>query len=185
MSEQLLTAVLAGDGDALAGWYRLEWPVVHRLAFGFLADSALAQDLAQDAMVQLIDRLDSRDPGRSYRAWRNALVANLSRDRLRRIGARRRAEAGAEPLPQRLPTPETAAEQAEVREVLSMALRSIPDREREVFVLHELEGASFSEVAETLAIRQSTARTLLSLARRRLRTTLGSRLLFDDGGPHG
>lgn len=184
--EQLLPAVQAGDGEALARWYRLEWPAVHRLAFGLLASDAEAQDLAQDAMVQILDRLDSRDPGRSYRAWRNAVVANLCRDRLRRAAARRRAEeADGVALPQRLPSPVDAAHHREVRAVLKEALRSLSPREREVFVLHELEGASFAEVAETLAVKQSTTRTLLTLARRRLRRLLGPRLALDDGGRDG
>ena len=172
-----LPAILGGDDEAVAAWYRIEWPVVHRLAFGFLADSAEAQDLAQDAMMHLLDHLEGRDTDRSYRSWRNAVVANLCRDRLRRMSARRRAESVqvvVEPRP--LPSPEDEAAGAEVREVLVAALSVLTPREREVFVLRDLEGAGFAEIAEALAIRQSTARSLLTLARRRLRRTLGARL---------
>ncbi|MAG56878.1 MAG: hypothetical protein CMJ83_11345 [Planctomycetes bacterium] len=182
----LVPAVIRGDGEAVDTWYRLEWPVVYRLGFGFLANAAEALDLAQDAMLHLLDHLGDWNPGRSYPAWRTAVVANLCRDRLRRLATRQRAESSeALLLPQRLPAPDAGVEAEETRTILVESLGALTPREREVFVLHDLEGASYAEVAESLTIQQSTARTLVTLARRRLRKLLGPRLTIDDGGRHG
>src|SRR6185503_2323893 len=89
---ELLRAVVAGAPEAVDAWFRAEHPAVFRLCFGFLAHRADAEDVAQEAMLQLLDRLGSWDTTHSYRAWRTTLVLNRCRDRVRRRGVRREAE---------------------------------------------------------------------------------------------
>lgn len=174
----LVSALLAGRADALDRWYRSEHPVVHRLCLGFLAHAHEADDAAQDAMLHLLDRLDRYDPRRAYASWRNTVVLNHCRDRRRRGRTRdRHEEGGAEfSLPRALPSPEDAASAKERAEILHAALASLTDREREAFVLRDLEQRDTREVADTLGISESSVRSLLTLARRRLRTLLAPRL---------
>lgn len=176
---RLVRAVLEGEPEAFDRWFRAEHPAVWRLALGFLADSAEAEDLAQDAMLKLHDKLEDWDPRRSWAGFRNTLVLNLCRDRLRRVDARRRAEerAGEQRLPATLSDPAELAASGELRGVIEAALGRLPEREREAFVLRELEGLETSEVARLLAIGESSVRSLLTLARRRLRDLLGERLV--------
>ena len=174
----LLAAVVRGDASALDVWYRSEHPVVHRLCFGFLADSWEADDAAQDAMLHLLDRLDAYQPHRPYPAWRNTVVLNLCRDRLRRAATRRaaedrRPEGG---LPRALPRPDDAAAANEVAELLRASLAALSPREREAFVLRDLQGGETAEVAAVLGVTESSVRSLLTLARRRLRRLLGPHL---------
>jgi RNA polymerase sigma factor (sigma-70 family) len=84
-------------------------------------------------------------------------------------------------LPSALPSPEEAAQAAEVRTLLLGALAALSPREREAFVLHDLEGADAAETALALGIGESSVRSLLSLARRRLRTLLGPHLAPSGG----
>src|SRR6185436_4050955 len=90
--ENLLERVRRFDARALEEFYRREHPVAFRLCFGFLLDRAEAEDAAQDALLKLNDNLPSFDTARPWATWRNTLVLNVCRDRLRRNGARRRAE---------------------------------------------------------------------------------------------
>ncbi len=182
-SPELLRAVEAGAPEAVDAWFRAEHPEVYRLCFGFLAQAVEADDVAQEAMLHLLDTLGARDPAGSYRAWRTTVVLNRCRDRLRRGAARRAAEEGAalaraEAL---LPDPHAALERAEVEHGLALALRALPEREREAFVLRDLEGLETAEVARALAITESSVRSLLTLARRRLRELLGARLAPGGG----
>ena len=173
----LARAVRDGAAGALGSWYEHEWPVVYRLAFGLLAEANAAEDLAQDAMLHLSDRLDRWDAQRSYTAWRNRVVLNLGRDRLRRRDARRAAERQAADLaPGPLPDPTDPTRSDEIRAALCTALRSLPDREREAFVLIDLEGVDASSAASAMGVGRSTVRSLVSLARRRLRDLLAPRL---------
>ena len=188
-TDETLQPLLRGDPHAVDAWYRAEHPEVYRLCFGFLAEAHEADDAAQDAMLRILDRLPSYDPSRGYRAWRNTVVLNLCRDRLRRRGARSRATEGAalrDPSgagPRPLPSPEQAAQAAEVRDILAETLASLSPREREAFVLRDLQGESTADAAAALGISESSVRSLLTLARRRLRNLLGPRLADVAGGP--
>ncbi|MCA8978698.1 MAG: RNA polymerase sigma factor [Planctomycetes bacterium] len=173
-----LAGVIAGDPHAIDRWYRRDHPAVWRLAFGLLGERAEADDLAQDAMLQLHDKLTGGERPRSYRAWRDTLVLNLCRDRARRRASRRHAEAGAGgPRALELaPASSAPLERSDVQRVLRVALEALPERERAAFVLRELEGHSTAHVAAVLEIGESSVRSLLTLARRRLRDLLGDRL---------
>jgi len=175
---ELLRAVEAGAPEAVDAWFRAEHPEVYRLCFGFLAHAADAEDVAQEAMLHLLQKLAGRDAARSYRAWRTTLVLNRCRDRLRRGASRSTAEEGAALASSErvLPDPHDVAEHAEIERTLALALRSLPEREREAFVLRDLDGLATEEVARALEIGESSVRSLVTLARRRLRELLGARL---------
>jgi hypothetical protein len=115
-------------------------------------------------MLKLLDTLPHWDRRRPWRSWRNTLVLNLCRDRLRRLASRAGAEEAAAPLclPSALPSPEEAAQAAEVRDLLHGRTRSAEPREREAFVLHDLEGADAAETRAALGIGESSVRSLLT-----------------------
>lgn len=183
-------AVLAGSAEAVDRWFRGEHPQVYRLCLGFLANEAEAEDAAQDAMLQLLDHLSAWDRSRPWRGWRNAVVLNLCRDRARRADARRRAHERALQEPEAtergiLPDPGDELSRAEVLDVLRATLEALSPREREAFVLRDLEGHSTEETAALLGVADSSVRSLLALARRRLRGLLGARLPgLAGGGAH-
>lgn len=184
----LIPRILARDPQALELFYKREHPVVYRLCFGFLADPGAAEDLAHDALHRLIDGIGSFDRSRPYAAWRNTLVLNLCRDRKRSDDARSRAEnRAAYPShaadPHRHADPATLAADAEIRQLLTEALSLLTVREREVFVLRDLEGVESTEAAAMLGITEGTVRSLLCLARRRLRDALGDRLAVATDEP--
>lgn len=175
---ELLEGLSAREPRAVERWYRAEHGPVWRLCLGLLADPAAADDLAGEAMLKLHDRIDRWDRTVPYAAWRTKVVVNLCRDRARRVDARRRAEdAGASARPESpLPDPSEVASQAELQEIVRGVLRTIGDREREAFVLRELEGHTTAEVAAAMGIGESTVRSLTTLARRRLREVLEPRI---------
>jgi len=181
----LAAALRAGEPGALEAWFEAEHGPVRRLCFGFLADPWEADDAAQDAMLHLHDRIERWDGRRSYVTWRNVVVANLCRDRLRREETRRRAEEAAldaRPEPSSL----SAAGAAEdLRETLRRALGALSPREREVFVLRDLEERPAAEVATTLGITAGAVRSLSMLARRRLRGLFTFEELAPDTGGRG
>ncbi len=170
----LVRDVIGGDPEALDAWFRSEHPNVFRLALGFLAERSEAEDLAQDAMLHLMDHLSRWDPHRPYRAWRDTVVLNLCRDRRRREAARGRAlEGRLESVePRTSEPPEAALEAGETQALLMEALAQLSPREREAFVLRDLEERSTAEAATALGVTESSVRSLLTLARRRLRGLL-------------
>lgn len=177
-AEALARALRAGD-DVLGEWYAAEYPRVHRLCQGFTASRAAADDITQDAMLHLVDRIERWDPTRPYAAWRNQVVVHLCRDH-ERASRRREWHEGAAPDGRRgeLDPAHTAAAR-ETEELIQRALGVLPPREREVFVLVDLEGNSAVDAAEALGVAASTVRAALALARRRLREALAPSLGID------
>jgi len=180
-----LPAVIRGDAEAQGLWYRREHPEAYRLCLGFLADAAEAEDVAQDAMLHLLDKLPNFDLSRPYEPWRTSVVLNLCRDRTRRVRARKRAENTAalshseaeladtnDSRSRFVSRPDRDAEHGELQIMLTQCLAKLTPREREVFVLRDLSQLTTERVAELLDIGESSVRSLLALARRRIRTLL-------------
>jgi RNA polymerase sigma-70 factor (ECF subfamily) len=177
--DSLAAAVLVGGPDAVGRWFEAEHPVVWKLCFGLLADEAEADEAAQDAMTHLHDHLGRWSAHQAYAPWRNAVVTNLCRDRLRRERTRKEKEADAAEWrgwPDLLPDPRGDAHRDELVQLVREALAVLSPREREVFVLRDLEQCPTREVAEALEITESSVRSLLTLARGRLRRLLSPRV---------
>jgi RNA polymerase sigma-70 factor (ECF subfamily) len=181
----------SGEEDALGPWYEAEYPTVHRLCLGFLARRSEADDVAQDAMLHLLDKISKWDPFRPYISWRNTVVLNLCRDRLREVArqtaheervARMQSELGSEAL---LEQPSKSASAEEMRAWLERSLALLAPREREAFVLIDLEGFTAGEAADQLGLSPSTLRASLTLARRKLRTLLAPYKPHASASPGG
>lgn len=181
---ELLARALRAGEDALGEWYRVEFAPVHRLCQGFLASRTGADDVAQDAMLHLVDKLEQWDPARPYRNWRNRVVLHLCRDRQR--AARRRSAHEAVTLDAaraaQTSDPFQEASAAELSALIDRSLALLPPREREVFVLVDLEETPAFEAAELLGVAASTVRAALALARRRMRDALAPYVAEEGGG---
>ncbi|MEO0662394.1 MAG: sigma-70 family RNA polymerase sigma factor, partial [Planctomycetota bacterium] len=122
------------------------------------------------------------DPERSYAAWQRAVVLNHCRNQ-RRAANRRRAHedaAGVERVSNGPSTPPEALERSELGELVDRFLSVLPPREREAFVLCDLEGMRPVDAAEVMGVADSTVRAALTLGRRRMKDAL--QRAFGRGG---
>jgi RNA polymerase sigma factor (sigma-70 family) len=143
------------------------------VAFAQLQDRAESEDICQEAFVRCWERIDQcRDPARAS-AWIATIVRNMAHNRREFLGVRR-----AEPIevgaavasPERT---DAATHRQELRQRLADALRTISPVQREVVILHDLEGWKHDEIAERLGLSSMMSRRHLSDARKRLREVLG------------
>src|ERR1700751_3908466 len=89
-SEQaLLRGALAGAEEDLEHLFHRFWPRAYRIAFLIAHDHAAAEDIAQEAFVQAIRRLDRFDRRRPFAPWLSTIVANRAIDWTRSRSARR------------------------------------------------------------------------------------------------
>lgn len=177
--EEVVLRARRGNPEATDIWLRRDYPEVFRLCLGLLGNYATAEDMAQEAMIKIMDRWQDWNSQRSFRAWRNALVTNLCRDRLRHMARHQTAALGDDSCLRIDSDPAATLKSRDIRTALMEALSTLPEREREVFVLRDLEGLGTGEVAATLGIAASTVRSFLTLARRRLKGLLARRLNLD------
>src|ERR1700756_2763954 len=134
-SEQaLIRGALAGSEADLEALFRRFWPRAYRAAFLIVHDHAAAEDIAQEAFLAAIRRLDRFDRRRRFDPWLGAIVANRAIDWVRARAARR--EAGGDPLAGPPSPPEEPIGRYS-QEVLT-ALASLSAEHRAVIVLRYL-----------------------------------------------
>jgi len=181
LEARLVARALAGEARAFEELVRRHLRSVHAVALGVLGNPADAEDVSQEAFLIALEKLEEcRDPER-FAAWLMRIVRNRAlnfrESRSRREGEplERAAEAAGGDDPAR------EAERLELRERLLAALAGLPESQREVVLLHDLEGWRHREIGELLGTSEGAVRVRLSEARRRLRAALGE----NEGGGQG
>lgn len=140
-----------------------------------------AEDAAQESFLVALQRLEEcRSPER-FAGWLMTIVRNRSRNLVRRESLRQ-----TDPVPvsasTRLPTPDRDAERSELQAVLRRALGMLSDVQREIVLLHDLEGWKHREIAERMGLPSGTVRSHLHFARRALREALGAEATVEEHG---
>lgn len=130
-----------------------------------------AEDAAQESFVVALERLDDcRDPER-FAGWFMTIVRNRSRNLVRRESLRD-MEQVPDSATDRAGLPDRDAEASQLRELLASALDGLPQVQREIVLLHDLEGWKHREIAERLSLPSGTVRSHLHFARKALRKAL-------------
>lgn len=151
------------------------------VAYRMLGTAADAEDAVQDAWIRwsAADRSDVQDP----KAYLVRITTNVALDRLRSARAQRETYVGPwlpEPM---LTSPDVAAEGAELSESVSMAmlvvLETLSPLERAVFVLKEVFGYPYAEIARALDRTETSVRQLGTRARKHVEAR---RPRFEAGG---
>lgn len=140
-------------------------PKLIRVAYRMLGSVAEAEDVVQDAFLRWFDT--DRSAVREPEAFLRRIVTRLCLDVLK--SARRKRETYVGPW---LPEPVLETESDEVEDVtlpLMMALERLSPLERAAFLLHDVFGVGFDEVAETIGRDSQTCRQLASRARTHVR----------------
>lgn len=170
-----MARVAAGDQAALADVYDQYSPLVYGLALRILADSAAAEDVAQEVFVSVWERPHGFDPERgTLRAWLGVITHRRAVDRVRRdTAARRRETAEAGQLGSPPPDIAEAATSMVVAERLHAAVELLPTDQRVAIQLAYFGGKTFREVARLLGIPEGTAKSRLRIGLQKLAATLG------------
>jgi RNA polymerase sigma-70 factor (ECF subfamily) len=160
-----------GDESAYAELVRRYARAAFVMALSVTGRREDAEDAAQESFIVALERLDEcRDPGR-FGGWLLAIVRNRARNLVRRELLRE-----GEDLPALAaspePGPDRATERSELRDRLAWALGTLNEVQREIVLLHDLEGWKHSEIADRLDMPSGTVRSHLHYARRRLRECL-------------
>ena len=157
-------AAAPSDREAAAIFDPLR-PRLIRIAYRMLGSIADAEDVVQDAFLRWLDV--DHETVREPEAFLRRVVTRLCLDHLR--SARHRRETYIGPW---LPEPLIETEDDEVDDVtlpLMMALERLSPLERAAFLLHDVFGLNFDEIAETIQREPAACRQLASRARTHVR----------------
>ena len=132
-----------------------------------------AEDAAQESFLVALERLEEcRNPDK-FGGWLMTIVRNRSRNLVRRESLREMDQVP-ETASSAGPSPEGSTQQAELRGLLREALTELPEVQRQIVLLHDMEGWKHREIAARLGIPSGTVRSHLHFARKTLRKILGS-----------
>ena len=152
----LIRGALAGSEADLEQLFRLHWPRCYRAAFLIVHDHAAAEDIAQEAFLQAVRRLDRFDRRRRFAPWLGTIVANRAIDWARARTARR--ESGIE-LPDTV-APGEVALGVHSQEVLT-ALAELSPEHRAVVVMRYVLDYTPGEIATALELPRGTVNSRL------------------------
>lgn len=126
----------------------------------------VAEDVVQDVFVRVVRGVEHYRPTGRDAAWLFMITRRLLMDRQRMV-SRRPPESGADAEPR-------AGASQELTVALSEALAAVPDTEREPFLLREVGGLSYDEIASVCDSTIDSVRSRIYRARMRLRAALST-----------
>jgi|SRR5579859_178058 len=163
---------------------RYERPVFS-LIYRMVRDRALAEDLAQDSFVKVLNALESYRPEYKFSSWVFKIANNVAIDQLRRReldtlsldgapNARTKDEVEATALQavDRTETPLAELESRELGSRIEQAILKLRPEYRSCILLRHVEGRSYEEIAEALDLPLGTVKTYIHRARHELREYL-------------
>jgi RNA polymerase sigma-70 factor (ECF subfamily) len=175
------------EGDAVA--FKMLMDRHARKLYNFLIRSSgrrdLAEDLLQEVFLRVVRRAETFKGQAKFTTWmytiaRNLIIDNARRERHRRtvaldapaFGDDAQGETRLDRTPDLGPTPDRGAADARFTVRLQSALNELPEEQREVFLLREVEGLKFREIAEMLELPPNTIKSRMRYALEALRVAL-------------
>jgi RNA polymerase sigma-70 factor (ECF subfamily) len=176
----------AQNGDEL-GFSELVLKYRNRVmgvAARMLGNRVDAEDVAQEVFVKVHNGLKDFKRESLFSTWLYRITANSClNDRRKRARERQggRVLEESEPwAPDPAFDPHAALERRELTRLLEQAIQALPEEQRIVLLLRDIEGLSYEDIAESLEIELGTVRSRLHRARAGVQGSMKQALYFDD-----
>lgn len=173
----LLQRHLEGDPEAFHSLVRRYRRELYNFLVRFTGDAALAEDIFQEAFLQLHVAAASFDFTRRLKPWLFTIAANKARDAMRKSWRRQAAPldapvAGgseqqttyAELMPADVPSPDAALQNLETRQSVQKIIQQMPENLRTVLVLSYFHEFPYKEIADILGVPLGTVKSRLHAA---------------------
>src|ERR1700728_1812889 len=175
---QVLARAQAGDHHAFAHLYSLHKRRIYSLCLRMVGNIAEAEDLTQEAFLQLHRKIGTFRGDSAFSTWLHRLAINVVLMQLRKKGLSLISlDEAMEPTPEEGPSrsfgaPDLILTGAIDRLTLQRAIDSLPAGYRLIFVLHDIEGFEHNEIAAMLDCSVGNSKSQLHKARLKLRDEL-------------
>ena len=169
-TRELVLRARAGDARAFEDLVRGHYRAAYATARALTGNDMDAEDVVQDGFIRALERLDECDPDR-FAGW----LLTIVRNRAHNVREREQVRAGTaieDVDPAGLDRADRETERNELQQALDQAMAQLSPIQREIVLLHDLEGWRHREIAESLKMSEVMARQHLFQARKRLRELL-------------
>lgn len=193
--EQLMAAFVAGERRAFAPLVVRHQRGVYNFLLRSVRDRSRAEELLQEVFLRIVRSKERYLPSAKFTTWLYSIARNLAVDESRRakfrnhksLDAPQPARDGSQTTPmvaqvpaQDVPT-DDAADAPTLRKRLAAAVDALPPEQREVFVMRQISGLSFREIADAVGIPENTVKSRMRYALDKLRQELQD-LRADEAG---
>ncbi len=173
---QVVRRFLEGETRAFAELVRRYDKRLGRFVYRMVGDWERAEDLVQETFIRVYRHLHRFDQNRKFSTWVYTIAGNLAKNELRNRSRnpvvlfqtiRKNWEADARPLEWEDPKtrPDDLYRKRFLREKVNEAVSQLPEHHRAVFVLREMQGKTYEEIAQITACNLGTVKSRLNRAR--------------------
>jgi RNA polymerase sigma-70 factor (ECF subfamily) len=147
---------------------------LYRFAAGLLKDNHEAEDVVQDIFLKLWNIRNTMEEIKNINAFAHTMTRNACLDKLksRRIKYYAEASPGIPEPAVDDPDPASAIELKDSTDRVKVLISSLPEQQRAIIHLRDIEGYSYEEISEIMNMEINTIRVALSRARRSVRESL-------------
>lgn len=178
----LVQAILNGDPTAYRGLVERYQGRIYNIVFGMVRNQEDAEDLAQDAFVKAFRKIDTFRLESKFYTWLCRISVNTALDHLRKKSRRPTSEfdesIGTQDAEGNFieahnkENPEANTYNEQVRTRIISEVEKLPDDQKQVVILREVDGLSYREISEIIGVPEGTVMSRLFYARKRLREAL-------------
>jgi RNA polymerase sigma-70 factor (ECF subfamily) len=172
---ELVARIKEGDMDAFRELVEMHRDRIYAFVFYMTGDRSDADDITQETFIKAYKGLSKFRGDSSVYTWLHRIAMNLCIDRVRKLKKRKEVPLS-EIIPSHVEEPFREAERSELRRIIEVALSGIPEKQRVILIMYEIQGFSYEEIASILGCPIGTVRSRLHKARNGLRERI-SKLL--------
>ena len=173
--DRLLNRCRAGDLDAFSEVYAQYERQVFRYAYHLLGHADDADDVKQETFLRAYRAISKFRSDCSLKTWLLRICTNLCRDRIKSKSRHKEVLYDPHDVPADLfwdtdaIDPHEVAERSQMVAVVRSALKGMPEDQRNIIMLREVEDLSYEEIAEVIGCSRASVKLRLFRARQRLR----------------
>ncbi|MGE5615011.1 MAG: RNA polymerase sigma factor [Bacillota bacterium] len=182
----LISRSKAGDIEAFEELIEAYQKKIFNFAYRIIGNYDDAADLAQEALIRIFKSIGGFKEQSSFSTWIYRITTNVCLDEIRRRKNKKEHSLDEEvqvddgQLKRQImsedPGPDEVYEREELRGIVKEAIDKLPEEQRIVITLRDIQGLSYDEIAEVLDCPGGTVKSRISRARQALKKVLSSKL---------
>ncbi len=146
---------------------------MYRYALSIVGDTFVAEDVVQEVIIKVWKKREQFEQIDNKEAWVITMVRNLSIDKLRRKKNKQSNDINDYfHISDNAPAPDVQMEQKDALKKVSQIMAELPDMQREIITLRDIEGYTYREIAEIMDMKTDQVKVYLFRARKVLREKL-------------
>jgi RNA polymerase sigma-70 factor, ECF subfamily len=180
--QEISLRIRNGDQAAFNTLVTMLQQTAFRLSFRILCNEEEAREAVQVSFIRIWEKIGTYDPGKRFSTWAFRIFANTAIDRFRAI--RRHPMVGMDKLERTVMNagssdPETDLGNKEISHLIRLIADGLPEKQRLVFILKDIEGRGSEEVSQILDMSEESVKSNLWHARKTVRKRLSALISYE------